>query len=250
MKRMLLIALFSIAAVSISQSPYLAAAPAGAAPQPASARRAGSAARAQADGQVQLPAAITDPLLLAAWLRIYQQQALIQPGGAAAVSGRRLAQFARQPALPVVWDTAQVCKGGSCSVLHCGSERCIYDDGQPGVDPIYIAATERADLQALTRTLAHEIFHRMQPFGPVRTTRYEEFWAFREGTDVAQANWPRFAGYDPLDPLSLNLWIQVNRLGHYFELPEYPAAVAALVGRTAGGGDPYSGVPTQAYGAP
>ncbi len=244
MNRMTLIAFFSIAAVSIIHSPLLAA------PQPAGARRAGSAARAQADGEVQLPAAISDPLLLAAWLRIYQQQALIQPSGAAAVSGRRLAQFARQQAIPVVWDTAQVCKGGSCSVLHCGGERCTYDDGRPGVDPIYIAPSERADLQALTRTLAHEIFHRMQPFGPVRTTRYEEYWAFRVGTDVAQASWPRFDGFDPLDPLFLTLWIQVNRLGYYLQLPEYPAAVAAQVVRTAGGGDPYSGVPTQAYGAP
>ncbi len=248
MKKLTLITLLSIAVVSVANTNLLAAIPAGASSGP---NPAGSLAHshAEADATVQLPASITDPLLLAAWLHIYQERADVQPEGSASVSGRSLAQFLRQQAIPVVWDTENVCKGGSCSVLHCGGERCTFADGRPSVAPIYIARAQGADLQSLTRTLAHEIFHRTQPFGLVRGTRYEEYWAFVIGVEIAHTSWPVLAGYDPLDPLQLNLWIRENRLDYYFQLPEYPVAVAAQVNRVAGGGDPFSGIPTQAFGA-
>jgi len=83
----------------------------------------------------------------------------------------------------------------------------------------------------------------------VRGTRYEEYWAFVVGAQIAHADWPTFLGYDPLDPLQLNLWIRENRLDAYFQLPEYPLAVADRVVRAAGGGDPFSGIPTPAHTA-
>jgi len=252
MKKITLISLMSIAVVAIANTPIFSAIPAGAAPQPPSLNRAGSVARSRSDAglPVLLPATITDPLLLSAWISIYQQRDVIQPGGSVAVSGRGLAQFVREQEIPVVWDADNVCRGGSCSVLHCGDERCTYADGRPGVAPIYIARGQGADLQSLTRTLAHEIFHRTQPFGPVRSTRYEEYWAFRVGVQIAQAEWPVFGQYDPLDPDHLNLWIRENRLDYYFQIPEYPAAVTAQVYRISAGGDPHSGIPAQAYATP
>jgi hypothetical protein len=251
MKILSLITLFSLAAMSIVGGSVLSAASPQSA-QPLAPRQAGSAPRSQADdgAAVQLPAAITDPLLLAAWQRVYQQTELIQPTGSVAVSGRSLAQFVREQAIPVLWDTHNVCSGGSCSVLDCGRQGCAYTSKQPGVLPIYIARSQGDDRQSLTRTLAHEIFHRTQPFGRVLGTRYEEYWAFRVGARIAQADWPVFGQYDPLDPDHLNLWIRENRLDYYFQLPAYPQAVAGLVARAAGGGDPHSGIPAQAYETP
>src|SRR5262245_41701667 len=251
MKPISLITLFSLAAMSIVGSPVLSAALPQAA-RPLAPRPSGSGPRSQSDASatVKLPESITDPLLLAAWLRVYQQTEVIQPTGSAAVSGRSLAQFLRAQAIPVVWDTKNVCGGGSCSVLDCNRLGCGYTSKQPGVPPIYIAATQGADMQSLTRTLAHEIFHRTQPFGHVLGTRYEEYWAFRVGAAIAQADWPVFGQYDPLDPDHLNLWIRENRLDYYFTMPEYPEAVANLVASAAGGGDPHSGIPAQAYSTP
>ena len=252
MKKITLITLFSIAVASIANTQFLPAIPGGAIPAAAAApgpKRAGSLAHASSDpsATVQLPASITDPLLLAAWLRVYEQTGAIQPVGSLAVSGRSLAQFLRQQAIPVVWDTHNVCQGGSCSALICFGARCTFTDETPGVAPIYIARSQGDDPQSLTRTLAHEIYHRTQPFGRVHGTRYEEYWAFVVGVQVAQADWPTFLGYDPLDPLQLNLWIRENRLDAYFKLPEYPLAVAAQVVRAAGSSDPFSGIPAQAY---
>jgi len=149
-----------------------------------------------------------------------------------------------------VWNTSRVCGGNSCSVLYCAGARCTYGDAPGAVPPIYIRPQDRVDAPALMSTLAHEIFHRTQPFGPVGDTRYEEYLAFMVGARVAHTDWPSFEGYHPLDPDQLNLWFRQNRMDYYLQIPAYPDAVAARVYQVSGSGDPYAGLPPQFYGTP
>src|SRR5260370_39505924 len=106
MKKLVLLILLAVAFVSAVNSRSFSATPAGAAPQPASARPAEGVARqspAMGDPLV-LPAAIHDPRLLAAWIGLYQQPAAIDLGEGASVSGRSLAQYALDHAIPTLWE--------------------------------------------------------------------------------------------------------------------------------------------------
>jgi hypothetical protein len=197
-----------------------------------------------------LPAGVQDSELLEAWIRVDQQQDAIQLWGDVTVSGRGLAQYLLEHGIPVEWDTGNVCRNGSCSVLACAKNDCTYDDGKPSVAPIYVAPVEHGDMPSLISTLAHEIFHRTQPFGPVRDTRYEEYWAFLVGARVSKSVWPSFGAFDPLDPEHLNLWLQLNGLDYYFQIPEYPAAAASRVHQPPASGDPHEGLPPQMFGTP
>jgi hypothetical protein len=134
--------------------------------------------------------------------------------------------------------------------MKCLAEQCSYPSPAGSVAPVYVTPSKRGDLPSLTSTLAHEIFHRTQPFGPVGNTRYQEYWAFLVGARVAHTDWPSFEGYHPLDPDQLNVWFRENSMAYYLQIPEYLAAVAARVYRVFGGGDPYSGLPLQFYATP
>ena len=101
-----------------------------------------------------------------------------------------------------------MCGGSSCSRLYCAEGGaytsngvCAYDDGQPGIDPIYLNAGARdqkaGQTARMARELAHEAFHRLQPFGQVKITQFEEYWAFYLETQVVKASYPDFKGYDP-----------------------------------------------------
>jgi hypothetical protein len=252
MKKFTLISLLSVAIVSIVNSRSFSATPAGAAPQPAASAQADLVARLPPGvaAPAVLPAGIQDPMLLAAWIGVYQQQEVIDLGEGAPVSGRGLAQYALDHNIPIVWNTGRVCGGNSCSVSYCADEHCTYGDAPGAVAPIFVRPQNRVDPPGLMSTLAHEIFHRTQPFGPVGDTRYEEYWAFQVGARVAHTEWPSFEGYHPLDPDQLNVWFRENSMTYYLQIPEYPAAVAARVYRVSGGGDPYSGLPPQFYGTP
>ena len=131
----------------------------------------------------------------------------------------------------MVFDTNKVCGGSSsCSVkIQLADGSFTYEDGKPGVDPIYIRTSEQSDMLALVDTLAHETFHRTQPFGPVGDTRFEEYWAFRIENHINAEPWLTFGAYDPLDPNHLNMWIRENKFNPYLEFPEYPASVENLV---------------------
>ena len=174
--------------------------------------------------------AIHDAELLAAWTRLYSHTDPIALWDGATTSGRILAEYLRDHDIPVVWGTAQDCGGSSCSVKRCSSDgQCSYGASQTSVAPIYIRAGERGDALALTDTLAHEIFHRTQPFGPVRDTQFEEYWAFRIEYHISAEPWLTFGNYDPLDANHLSMWIRANKYDPYLQLPAYPASVAALV---------------------
>jgi hypothetical protein len=196
-----------------------------------------------------LPSSIQDPILMEAWVRLYNHQDAIQLWDGSTLTGRALAQYLLEHAIPVVWDVDNVCRSGSCSVRYCSAGACAFDDGKPGIDPIYVRPAERDDMPALGATLAHEAFHRTQPFGAVADTRFEEYWAFRIEYHITAEAWLNFGAYDPLDSNHLNLWIRENRLDPYFQLEEYPVSIQPLVYRSnSTGGDPYSGIPAEAMG--
>jgi hypothetical protein len=277
MKKTTLITLLSLAAFSIVDQRIASAITARAAPEPAALNRPVIVARLPAGLIVPavLPAGVQDPMLLEAWIRVYQQQDPIHLWGNVTVSGRGLALYMLEHSIPLVWDTGNVCGNGSCSVLSCAEDRCTYDDGKPApqggdpaqhlsglgvpaphggevpsVAPIYVALLKQGDMPSLISTLAHEIFHRTQPFGPVRSTRFEEYWAFLIGARVSKSAWPTFGAFDPLNPEQLNLWLQLNGLAYYFQYPEYPAGVASRVSPVSSAGDPYEGLPPQTVGSP
>lgn len=234
MKKAMLITLLTIASLGIVCQPAFFVKTAEAFMGPATSNRAATLANLPSDLTVPqvLPSGIQDPILLEAWVRLYNHQEPIQLWDGRTLTGRQLAQYALDHAIPIVWDTGKVCSGGNCSVRYCDNGACTFDDGRGDIKPIYIAPIEAphsTDMQFLVGTLAHEIFHRTSPFGPVSDTKFEEYWAFRVGATVGKNAAPNFNGVDPLISGELYIWLLRNRMTFYYALPEYPASVAGLV---------------------
>ncbi len=180
-----------------------------------------------------LPRSLKDPTLLEAWIRLYNHNEPLELWDGSTLTGRNLAQFLLDEGIPLVWDVQGRCRNGTCSFQYCPTETCTYEDGQPGVDPIYIFPAHAADMPTLVATLAHESFHRMQLFGPVHDTRFEEFWACKVGAAFNAQSGFKFDGYDPMVSGYLLLWIRDNGLTPYFDLPNYPPSIAAELERQA-----------------
>lgn len=234
MKKAMLITLMTVVAMGIVSQPAIFVKTAEAFKGPAAANRAAlSNLPAGLTVPDVLPFSIQDPILLEAWIRLYNHQEHIQLWDGSTLTGRQLAQYVLDHGIPVVWDTARVCSGGNCSVRYCDGAACSFEDRlHPGVKPIYIAPIEApygTNMQFLVGTLAHEIFHRTEPFGAVRDTKFEEYWAFRIGATIGKNAAPNFNGVDPLVSGELYIWLLKNRLSFYYGLPEYPASVAGLV---------------------
>ena len=177
----------------------------------------------------RLPRAIRDAQLLAAWIELYNHTESIALWDGRTLTGRDLAQFVLDHRIPVVWDTATVCGGSSCSVLTCNESGCLYTDQAPGVDPLYIRPTLQGDAVGTLNALAHEIFHRTQPFGAVADTKFEEYWAYRVGNAIAPKTWPVFDGYDPMVSGWLFLWLRDNNMSPYYKLADYPLIIEQLL---------------------
>jgi hypothetical protein len=180
-----------------------------------------------------LPAGLVDPILLEAWIRLYNHSEPFVLWDGTIINGRALAENLRDRAIPLVWDIQGMCRNASCSRQFCMGEMCTYDDGQPGVDPIFFFPGHGTQMTSLVATLAHESFHRMQPFGPVHDTRFEEFWACKLSAAFDPASGFTFEGYDPLVAGYLTLWIRDNNVPNYFALPDYPPSIAAEIARSA-----------------
>ena len=184
----------------------------------------GTSAQAASD---RLSFIIQDPQLQQGWELLNQHTELIQLPDGRSLSGHTLAQFVLENGIPVQWDAQNICKGSSCSKKYCADGVCDYEDGLPGVDPIYLNASIR-DLggERMSRTvesMAHEIFHRMQPFGLGKTTLFEEFNAYFLSTRISGAAWTGFEGYDPLKSACLQRWFaDRNLLYGYTDLELYP----------------------------
>jgi hypothetical protein len=174
---------------------------------------------------------IPDPLLREAWQALYGNERRVTLPDGNTIIAHALAQFVLDHSIPVVWDTENVCDGDSCSVVYCVDGLCTHEDSAPGVDPIYISLFFRAlkedQMGRLVESLAHEIYHRTQPFGQVRDSQYEEFIAIYLGAQISESTWQNFKGYDPRNPVCLVRWFNNHRLFPYLELPAYPQSMAA-----------------------
>src|SRR5688572_13134726 len=153
-----------------------------------------------------LPDGLDDPTLIEAWIRLYNHNEPLELWDGTILTGRDLAQFLLDQAIPLVWDIQGRCHNASCSFQYCAGDTCTYEDGQPGVNAIYIFPAQAADMPTLVSTLAHESFHRMQLFGQVHDTRFEEFWACKVGAAFNAQSGFKFDGYDPLVSGYLLLW--------------------------------------------
>jgi hypothetical protein len=177
-----------------------------------------------------LPTTIQDPLLTEAWIRLKNHQESIQLPDSSTITGHDLAQFLLDQSIPIVWDNDQKCENASCSQLYCEQDTCLYEDGLPGADPIYISldiqSMGEVQMNFLVGTLAHEIFHRTAPYGKVQITLYEEFTAFFVGAEIGHAFRLDFVGYDGLKPAALRSWFKDNGLmGAYQQYNLYPQSL-------------------------
>jgi len=175
--------------------------------------------------------AIQDALILEGWNTLRGLQDPIQVGNGVVLSGEALAQFLLDNQIPVVWGSEAICGGSSCSRLYCGQDgKCSYEDGQPGIDPIYLNPAIHAQSvgmrDRLMGELAHEAFHRMRPFSAGTITQLEEYWAFYVNTQLVKASFPKFDNVDPMDPEQLEHWFYVNGLHGYLHLAPYPGGAA------------------------
>ncbi len=178
------------------------------------------------------PTTLQDELLLEAWDSLSQHQEPVKLWDGHSYSGHDLAQFVLDQAIPVGWDFKEVCHGDSCSQRYCNGDVCTHhEDGKPEVDPIYISlyfmTLKEDQMQRLVESLAHEIFHRMEPYGPVKDTQYEEFSAIFLAAQISRSTWQNFKGYDTRNPACLKRWFSNHRLFWYLDLPAYPQSVAA-----------------------
>jgi hypothetical protein len=154
--------------------------------------------------------------LLEGWNRLNNHTEPIQLWDGHTLSGHELAQYVLDYAIPIVWGSPDVCGGDSCSKRYCRGEVCTYDNDQPGVKPIYINPSLRAkaegQMDELVDTLAHEIYHRTQPFGSVDDSLYEEYSAYYVGAHISGVRWTNFEDYNPLQPACLVKWFHDNHL--------------------------------------
>jgi len=184
------------------------------------------------DVLVQSPA-IQDELILAGWNALHSMRKPIQVGDGVVVSGESLAQFLVESQIPVVWGSEAICGGSSCSKQYCTLDGdCSFEDGQPGIDPIYLNSAIRSQstgmIERLARELGHEAFHRMQVFGSGVITQIEEYWAFYLDTHLVKADYPSFDGVDPQDPQQLAGWFTKHHMPGYLRLDPYPGVPAQV----------------------
>lgn len=181
---------------------------------------------------------IQDPILLEGWKYLNTLEDPITLWDGKTLTGKALAQFIQDSQIPVVWGNDEVCGGGSCSQMFCHADgACAYDDGKPGIDPIYLNAGIRTQpnrqVIRAAAELAHEAFHRMRPFGPGKVSQLEEYWAFYIGAQISNDAWPNFQGYDPRDPTQLEQWFTYHAMSGYLQLDAFPQGFQTLAGKTA-----------------
>jgi hypothetical protein len=194
--------------------------------QPAEASAASEAENVESQATL-----IQDPFIIDGLNYLSSKTDPIQLPNGDSLSGAALVQFIVNSHIPVLWGSDEICGGSSCSRMYCSPDgNCSYEDGQPGIDPIYINPSIKSQsvgmLDRLANELAHEAFHRMRYFGSVKISQYEEYWAFYVGAGVVKAEWPRFNGIDPQDPGQLETWFTMHTLTGYLRLPAYPGSAA------------------------
>lgn len=181
----------------------------------------------------QVPDSIQDPELIEAWKLIDQQSEPIQLWDGRNLTGHELAQFVIKHDIPIKWGSADICNGNSCSQLKCNDGECTKFHEDLGDKPIYITPTLQGrtnETDELIDTMAHEIFHYIQPFGLVENTVFAEYWANYVGAAVAGKSLLEFGEYNPLNPACLGLWLSRHFLYEgYKHLNVYPATLFSQV---------------------
>jgi hypothetical protein len=84
----------------------------------------------------------------------------------------------------------------------------------------------------LAGALAHELYHRTQPFGPVVSSLYEEYWAYYVGAKIAHIEWLKFDGYDPDIGACLRAWFVDHAHMKYLAKDIYPITLKSEVDTT------------------
>ncbi len=178
--------------------------------------------------------AIQDPLLLEAWTRLNEAHEPIRLWDGRTLSGHDLAQFVADQAIPVIWNTKNICNGFSCSIPYSHGDLTTYDDGLPGVEPIYITLSVmnlgEKRMTRIVETMTHEIVHRMQLYGQVRDSLYEEYTAYYISAQMNGTSPDKFERYNPLMQSCLKGWFTDHNLlyGYYLDIEAYPQSMIAL----------------------
>jgi len=188
----------------------------------------GPAIQAAAHPSTPLQSLINDPQLAAAWESLNAIQTTALDWENRPLTGHELAQFILEASIPVQFDAEGKCRGSSCSIRYCAGNSCDFEDGNDGTDPIFISLKLKDDPTRLVRALAHEIYHRTEPFGSVRDTLFEEYWACAVEAQIVKSEEELFVGYDPRNPEDLARWFTVNQAGFYSGLDQYPEMVTIL----------------------
>jgi hypothetical protein len=180
---------------------------------------------------------IQDPLLLQAWTKLNSLTEAVQLADGKILTGHELAQFIVEKNIPIVWDEANDCKGSSCSIRICAKNVCTHDNSGTTPAPIYMMVSLKenaaSDLKLLVEPMAHEIYHRMQPFGETGDSLYEEYWAYQVGVQIAKTGWIKSNSIAPLQPACLKRWFEDQGLLYaYTRFPDYPTTVLASVDTT------------------
>jgi hypothetical protein len=174
-----------------------------------------------------LPKTIADPYLLTAWVYLYNQTDPITIHDGLHITGRDLAKLVFEQEIEVLWGSEDNCGGNSCAPRSvCYDLDCVANNNYVKIYPVYISQryqdTGKFPLSQLAGGLAHELYHRSQPFGPVAPSQYEEYWAYYIGAQVAQIDWLTFKGYDSLDAACLKAWFLDNGTSSYAGIDPYP----------------------------
>ena len=189
----------------------------------------GPAIQAATPSSTSQQSLIQDPQLVAAWESLDAIQTTALDWKNQSLTGHELAQFLLERSIPVQFDFDEKCHGSSCSIRYCAGTVCDFEDGNPGVDPIYISMKLKGDPDRLVRALAHEIYHRTEPFGNVRDTLFEEYWAYATESQIVKTEQEIFTGYDPRNPEDLARWFAVNQAGYYIGFDLYSEMGTVLV---------------------
>jgi hypothetical protein len=172
---------------------------------------------------------IHDPLIIEGLNHLSELTDPIQLPNGDSLSGAALAQFILDSYIPLMWGSDKICGGGSCSLMYCSAAgECSYENGQPGIDPIYLNPSIKEQgsgmIDRLANELAHEAFHRMGYFGNAQISQLEEYWAFYIGSQIGRDSWLKFDNTDPQDPEQLQRWFYLNGMQGYLSLPAYPGS--------------------------
>jgi hypothetical protein len=185
----------------------------------------------------KLPKTIADPLLLIVWVYLYNQTDPITIHDGSHITGRSLAEMVIQHKVPVLWGTEDICHDNSCAKRYmCKTMDCVNSYSPDKVYPIYIARryqdAEAYPLARLAASLAHELYHHSQPFGPVESSQYEEYWAYYVGIQIEKSKVAIFERYPPTTAACLKAWFRVHDLKSYLSLEAYPMTLDIPVDTT------------------